>query len=434
MPTVLVFTHLPRLPFFPFRRAIPLEHLRHHPNFVPLSPSESIKRLDCLEDVRKFRQESWQWDVLHEGRCTTSQAVAALGFLEEKAGDFLGVPRGFRRGGLGAYHRLCRPAIRTLQEMNARLCVGADDDSAITDTDQYKSAELWTEPKKMQSLSGKEKPYPFAAKYLPRTTVEERKLRKQSAQGYSQREGFDMRVRMMWGNEQEATSVLTALNYLWQQDNTTELLEVGMCGAGLDLSTNQTITSSLLLGATPDGLIRHADGRIEALEVKNHCPFLPQSMGGWKTRRGGAKNAARDDKRFSIRRMNFDKAGLVLPHYVPQLMMEMYCVGAECQSAVMVRQTATNGALIMRIHRDDEWINEMMYWLNRFQADFVEKQVPPPNDFFWIGDDKDRYKQFLKRTKDLESRVTVLKLVPNTDIQRVMGNLPPQSVSDLFLD
>jgi hypothetical protein len=412
-----------------------MEHLRHHPNFVPLSTSGSITTLSCLEDVRKFRQESWQWDVLHEGRCTTSQAVAALGFLEQKAGDFLGVPRSFQRGGMGAYYRLSRPALRTLQEMNAKLCVGADDDdSATTDMDPYKSEEIWTEPKKLQSLSGKEKPYPFAAKYLPRITEEERKHRKQSAQGYSQRESFDMGVRMMWGNAQEATSVLTALNHLWLQDNATEVLEVGMCGAGLDLSTNQTITSNLLLGATPDGLIRHADGRIEALEVKNHCPFFPKSMGGWKTRRGGAKNADRDDKRFSIRRMDFDKAGLVLPHYVPQLMMEMFCVGAECQSAVMVRQTATNGALIMRIHRDDDWIDEMMYWLNRFQADYVEKQVPPPNDFFWSGNDKDRYKQFLQRTKELESKVEVLKHVPNTDVQRVMGDLPPQSVSDLFLD
>lgn len=407
--------------------------MRHHPNFVPLPPAETIKTLECLEDVRNFRQESWQWDILHEGRCTTSQAVAALGFLEQKAGDFLGVPRSFQRvGGLGAYHRLRKPAIRTLREMNARLCVG-DDSATDTDPNQNKSAEIWTKPKQIQSLSGKEKPYPFAAKYLPRITEEERKLRKQSAQGYSQKETFDMAVRMMWGNAQEATSILTALNYLWLQDNETELLEVGMCGAGLDLSTNQTITSNLLLGATPDGLIRHADGRIEALEVKNHCPFFLQGLGGWKTRRGGGKNADRDDKRFSIRRMNFDKAG-VLPHYVPQLMMEMLCVGAECQSAVMVRQTATNGALIMRIHRDDEWIDEMMYWLNRFQADFVEKQIPPPNDFFWIGNDEARYKQFLQRTKDLESKVEVLKHVPNTDVQRVMGDLPPQSVADLFLD
>jgi hypothetical protein len=405
--------------------------LRHHPNFVPLAPAETIKTLECLEDVRKFRQESWQWDILHEGRCTTSQAVGALGFLEQKAGDFLGVPRSFRRGGMGAYYRLGKPAIRTLQEMNAKLCVS---DDADTD-DEIKSAAIWTKPKKVQSLiSGKEKPYPFAAKYLPRITGEERKLRKQYAKGHVQKESFDMAVRMMWGNAQEATSVLTALNYLWLQDNKTELLEVGMCGAGLDLSTNQTITSRLLLGATPDGLIRHADGRIEALEVKNHCPFFPQSMGGWKTRRAGAKNAERDDKRFSIRRMDFDKVG-VLPHYVPQLMMEMYCVGAECQSAVMVRQTATNGALIMRIHRDDEWIDEMMYWLNRFQLDFVEKQVPPPNDFFWIGNDtKDRYKQFLQKTKDLESKVEVLKHVPNTDVQRVMGDLSPQNMADLFLD
>lgn len=414
-----------------------MEHLRHHPNFVPLAPAQDIKSIECLEDVRKFRQESWQWELVHEGRCTTSQAVAALGFLEQKAGDFLGVPRSFQRaGGLGAYHRLSKPAIRTLPEMNAKLCVSDDSDSATDDQTTTKSA-IWTEPKTvLQSFkSGKEKPYPFAAKYLPRTTEEERKLRKQSAQGYSQKENFDMAVRMMWGNEQEATSVLTALNYLWLQDNRTQVLEVGMCGAGLDLSTNQTITSNLLLGATPDGLIRHADGRIEALEVKNHCPFFAKGMGGWKTRRGGGgKNASdRDDKRFSIRRMEFDKAG-VQSHYVPQLMMEMFCVGTECQSAVMVRQTATNGALIMRIHRDDDWIDDMMYWLNRFQVEFVEAQVPPPNDFFWIGKDKDRYKQFLQRTKDLESKVELLKHVPNTDVQRVMGDLPPQSVSDLFLD
>ena len=87
-----------------------------------------------MEDVRNFRQESWQWDVLHQGRMTTSQAVAALGFLEPKAGRILGVPRGLRRGGEGAYYRLRTPAVtRTLEEMNARLC--EDDDDSDDDSE-----------------------------------------------------------------------------------------------------------------------------------------------------------------------------------------------------------------------------------------------------------------------------------------------------------
>ena len=84
--------------------------------------------------------------------------------------------------------------------------------------------------------------------------------------------------------------------------------------------------------------------------------------------------------RFSIRHFEFEKAG-VLPHYVPQLMMEMLCVGHNCQSAVMIRQSATTGALVLRIKRDDAWIDEMLYWLNRFQTDFVEREVAPPENF-----------------------------------------------------
>lgn len=66
-------------------RSIPMSHLRCHPNFQPLPPPSSVNSLPTREHVRYFRQESWQWDYLHRGRCTTSQAAAALGFLESKA-------------------------------------------------------------------------------------------------------------------------------------------------------------------------------------------------------------------------------------------------------------------------------------------------------------------------------------------------------------
>ena len=66
-------------------RSIPMSHLRAHPNFQPLPPPSQLSNLPTKEHVRYFRQDSWQWDYLHRGRCTTSQTAAALGFLESKA-------------------------------------------------------------------------------------------------------------------------------------------------------------------------------------------------------------------------------------------------------------------------------------------------------------------------------------------------------------
>ena len=88
-----------------------MDDLRGHPNFIPLPRPETIEKLDSLEDVRMFRQDSWQWDAVHQGRCTTSQTVAALGFLEPEAGKILGVPRSWQRGGHGPYYRLQQPAL-----------------------------------------------------------------------------------------------------------------------------------------------------------------------------------------------------------------------------------------------------------------------------------------------------------------------------------
>ena len=47
-------------------RSIPMSHLRLHPNFVPLPPPSQIQELPTKEHVRYFRQDSWQWDFLHQ--------------------------------------------------------------------------------------------------------------------------------------------------------------------------------------------------------------------------------------------------------------------------------------------------------------------------------------------------------------------------------
>ena len=48
--------------------SIPVNHIRLHPNFHSLPHPSSIVTLDDLEDARFFRQDSWQWDYLHNGR------------------------------------------------------------------------------------------------------------------------------------------------------------------------------------------------------------------------------------------------------------------------------------------------------------------------------------------------------------------------------
>ena len=407
-------------------RSIPLEHIRRHPLFVPLPDPESIDHLDSKEDVRNFRQESWQWDVLHEGRMTTSQAVAALGFLEPGVGEILGVPKGLRRGGQGAYHRLRKPATtRTLDEMNAKLCIGHgnSDNSSIEDkTNESDDSDgsVWTQPAK----------FPFAAKYMVRITEEEYKNRKEISKRWKSG-NKQWSIRMVWGNVQEATSLLTALNYFWERDNRVFMKEIGMCGAGLEF--NQTVPTGLIIGATPDAVLCHPDGRIEAVEVKNHCPFVPNHSR--YNGSNGRRNKRYGNDAFQLSRQKLSKSDSVMCQYIPQLMMEMLCLGENCESAIMVRQTATNGSLILRIKRDNGWIEEMLYWLDRFYQDFVLQEIIPPKNFFLESDnpvDRDRYKRFLELTKQIETNIELLEHVPHHKIQRALADRDVST--NLFFD
>ena len=399
----------------PWFRSISLPHLRLHPRFRPL-PTR-VPKLQTLEDVARFRQESWQWDALHRGRCTTSQAAGALGFLNPSAGQQLGVPTSWQRGGMGSYHRLRQDALRTVEDMNQAFyepgmdhaVVGDEEEDELED-DGGDSFPLWQQPSNNTH---------FDAEYLYETGLPEYQRRKKAIRERAGGEYLDRGIRMMWGNAQEATSVLTALNYFAKLDPNVVIAESGMCGAGLDCNTTSASShGGLLVGATPDGVIQYSDGRVEALEVKNHCPFF--------SNRGRKRHQGRI-KRFSIGdRLTHD--GGVLPQYVSQLQLEMLCLGPHCTSAVMVRQTATQGAIILRMKRDEKWINEMMHFLNRFQTEFVVKESPPSYNFFWDNpddlDEQARYRRFVNQTAQLRNSVEHVATIPNDEIQRVEGSAP----------
>ncbi|GKZ00689.1 hypothetical protein MPSEU_001021000 [Mayamaea pseudoterrestris] len=394
-------------------RSVSMEHLRMHPKFQPLPLPHDITRLDSLEDVKLFRQDSWQWDALHDGRCTTSQAVAALGFLEPLTGQILNVPRYWQRGGVGAFHRLRQPALRTLDKMNKVLRV--HDNYDLNNQDCGKPL-LWKRRNDRNSNGL------FEYDYLYQTPESEIKRRQTSLRKLFQHQVSIKTIRMAWGNAQEATSLLTALNYFSERDPGFVMKETGMCGAGLDLNQTQ---SSLLVGASPDAILCHSNGSIEALEVKNHCPFVVPWI---------AKGKRRHKHRFNVADVPFDDHSKVFSHYIPQLMMEMLCLGPECRSVVLVRQTATNGALLLRLHRDDDWISDMIHFLERFQTEFVDKDEAPPQNFFWDDQDKldkrenSRYRRFVNKTLEIRNSIQVIAHIPHHKVQRVAAAAP------LFLD
>jgi len=471
-------------------RAIPLAHLRNHPNFQPLPPPSMIHHLPTKEHVRYFRQESWQWDYLHRGRCTTSQTAAALGFLEPKAAEFLGIPRSLQRGGGGAWERLREDLMKSdgedsLSEMERILCEGRVVGAVRLDASVFgkwrpgskETERLWISAEELQRNrklqnknngrtlgNDKARSFPFMAKYnlkIKQDELNERKISLQRQRANSM--SSPMRARMQWGNAQEATSILTALNYFCSMDERTTIHEIGMCGAGFD-DADQDLLNGLKIGASPDALICHGNGTVEVLEVKNHCPFVwnnrhPKQKGKRTNKHKHHDNRQGEDqssnqpqgRQYMIR--DFDLERKIPPMYIPQLMMEMLCVGDSvdldnltnssltnsnptCTSAVMVRQTATKGAILLRLYRDESWITEMKYWLGKFKSKYVNTSIIPPDNFFWnkVGSDGDRYQKFLQHTKELSESVEQVGFIPHGKIQRVMLENGGSGEIPLFLD
>lgn len=438
-----------------------MSHLRSHPNFKPLPPASHISHLPTKEHVRYFRQESWQWDYLHQGRCTTSQAAAALGFLEPQAALFLGIPKSLQRGGGGAWQRLRQDtsSIDSLEEMERILCENRKNGIDAIDwrPGAKESEKIWIEASKLRNQ------FPFTAKYVPAVTEEELVSKKIYTEQRIKQSASSLSTRMHWGNAQEATSILTALNYFCGLDKETTIHEVGMCGAGFDDILDSDL-NGLKIGASPDALICYGNGTVEVLEVKNHCPFAwnrsPVSHGssnrrsgknkkkGHKHKRSGNTKDASDVKLFSIK--DFDLECKVPPVYIPQLMMEMFCVGDSihldqqsqqpsepvCTSAIMVRQTATKGAIVLRLRRDEHWLSEMKYFLGEFKKRYVNAGVIPPDDFFYHDEDvAERYQQFLQKTKDLSEGVEQVACIDHGRIQRmVMDKSASYDTPPLFLD
>jgi len=322
-----------------------------------------------------------------------------------------------------AYYRLSNEiSLVTLDDFNRELCSNTTDvipDDTSQNVTNKKNKVIWQKQSKEHNSS-------YVAKYIPTITKAIQRQRKKKVKHIMPSTNI-AQIRMKWGSIQEATAILTAINYF---SNST-LKEVGMCHNYPKKYYDFLASIGLYLGASPDAIILHEDGSTEILEVKNHCPFMFHKQSSrfrvmrpypLKRRGSGNNNSTGNHKitpMTSIQAM-----------YIPQLMLEMFCYSEKCTSAIMLRQTI-HGAYILRIKRNDEYIDQMIHWLSIFHKEYVLKQNPPPINFFWK--EYPEYRKFVYTTKYLaEHCVEVVDFVSSDCIQRMDGS-SGRNIS-LFLD
>ena len=196
-------------------RAIPLETVRAHPCYESLPPARDVVRgAPVLARAALLRQDTWRWDLLHEGRLTGSRVAAACetrvsklegrgdaaattwmvsgrivrtrrcGLLEADAAAALSIPRslaGRNRALAAANHLRGRPASGTV------AAAFAPDDGEEEDDDDDDADDSWCAD---------------AASAYARAFVGTAP----PPRGYSDA----TRARLAWGKRQEGVGILAA--------------------------------------------------------------------------------------------------------------------------------------------------------------------------------------------------------------------------------
>lgn len=169
-----------------------------------------------------------------------------------------------------------------------------------------------------------------------------------------------------------------------------------------------------------------------APQVKNHSPFA--STLGWGDRRRARGRAPEAEYRIN----DLGPMETIGAFHVPQLQLEMFCAGPQCRSALFVSCSATKGANIFRVERNDGYIHTMLQLLLVFVARYIVTRRQPPSNFFhadpprgiW-GDEPppaaaepngagghDEYERFLHETVAIARNASLIRRVPQADVQR----------------
>ena len=186
------------------------------------------------------------------------------------------------------------------------------------------------------------------------------------------------------------------------------VLQIGLCP--LEALSSQTDSySSLLLpliGASPDGVFINSDGTVSSIEVKCHSPFLEDSRGPARINDRGPQES-------------------IGAWHVPQLMLEVLCLGPFCIGTYFVSMSATRGCNIFFLKRDDKYISELLRIVSILYKKFVlnidsNSEMPVLNfghEIFKSKDDVD-YIEFLHWTRRIALSAELVEAVPESKMQR----------------
>jgi hypothetical protein len=135
---------------------------------------------------------------------------------------------------------------------------------------------------------------------------------------------------------------------------------------------------------------------VEVIEAKSVSPFKQTSKSG------------------PMRIVSLMHRGVAVWH-IPQIQLEMLCIGPHCQSSIVSVLSACSGAALYRVDRDDAYIVTMLAWLEKFVRQFVHAQREPVADFFHA---EGGYRDFLEHTKKIARSATLVRQLAQHEVQR----------------
>lgn len=223
-------------------RWTPMEELRRDPRFVALPPASAV-HVGGPSTFRWVRQDDPLWEELHEGVLTSRHVLGALGMCEERAAAALNLSASF----IG--RRPAQSAWRALQRAPAWTTP-----TPPTHGDDAFFAELNAHATLQFNAPGKNSSAARAGKLRrlgPGASV--------------------TAVRCAWGSAQESSTLRSLVEVLGDKERAV-LEEAGLCM----LEETAWVGADRLppIGASPDAILRRADGTRETVEVKNVCPFV----------------------------------------------------------------------------------------------------------------------------------------------------------------
>jgi hypothetical protein len=368
-------------------RCVPLSDLRRHPRFVPL-PDPALVSIRSPVDYALFQQDSEQWNRLHQARLTAGSLAVFLGFFETAIAKRVGVPKSITG------HKRAIDLCRNLATGLPWVPMGLEATGTATSAEEASHIDGEGSRKPEAVSPWLKKVEPTASESFDPVIVYN-----PCASGVPAIDAECVHAsdaRRLWGKLHEATGLLAVLDHVAPPGAL--LHEVGLLA--MEATTSTADASTLpLMGASPDGLLVYADGTSHIVEVKCHCPFDEYSH-----KERGAY-VLRDDGPYTA----------FPAWHVPQVQFEMFCAGTLCSGAFLISLSATKGANVFWMPRNDTYIAALLAQVQFVFQRFVKVAKCPPPMYL---NESPAYQKFVEASVHLARTAELRIRIPADKIQR----------------